>query len=216
MRFPFLVGCFALTALQVFSGDAHAVVSLPTGGAAVYQINNLAYQVDDVVAVQLRNGNFGNSSLFTLSAGTSTFTDPYGPAGPITAGFLVGVSTFGDSDHLVFLANTGFVASATGQAFDAVFGGSTSESDLIYQLQNYDTTDLTVLIGFLQSNASTLATPIGGAFQPFAFSNGQTIGDVGALLAVPEPSTWALMLLGFAGLGWAGYRTSRKGASAVV
>lgn len=32
--------------------------------------------------------------------------------------------------------------------------------------------------------------------------------------AVPEPSTWAMMLVGFAGLAYAGYRTSRKGASA--
>lgn len=31
--------------------------------------------------------------------------------------------------------------------------------------------------------------------------------------AVPEASTWALMLLGFAGLGLAGYRASRKGAA---
>jgi PEP-CTERM motif len=30
---------------------------------------------------------------------------------------------------------------------------------------------------------------------------------------VPEPSTWAMMLLGFAGLGLAGYRTARKGLS---
>jgi hypothetical protein len=30
---------------------------------------------------------------------------------------------------------------------------------------------------------------------------------------VPEPSTWAMMLLGFAGLGIVGYRTSRKRAS---
>jgi hypothetical protein len=30
--------------------------------------------------------------------------------------------------------------------------------------------------------------------------------------AVPETSTWAMMLLGFAGLGFAGYRTSRKAA----
>ena len=29
--------------------------------------------------------------------------------------------------------------------------------------------------------------------------------------AVPEPSTWAMVLLGFAGLGFAGYRRSRKG-----
>jgi hypothetical protein len=32
--------------------------------------------------------------------------------------------------------------------------------------------------------------------------------------AVPEPSTWAMMLLGFAGLGFAGYRRSRKEAVA--
>jgi PEP-CTERM motif len=30
---------------------------------------------------------------------------------------------------------------------------------------------------------------------------------------VPEPSTWAMMLIGFAGLGLAGYRASRKAAS---
>jgi PEP-CTERM motif len=27
--------------------------------------------------------------------------------------------------------------------------------------------------------------------------------------AVPEPSTWAMMLIGFAGLGYAGYRQAR-------
>jgi hypothetical protein len=31
---------------------------------------------------------------------------------------------------------------------------------------------------------------------------------------VPEPSTWAMMLLGFASLGFAGYRSSRKAAAA--
>jgi hypothetical protein len=28
--------------------------------------------------------------------------------------------------------------------------------------------------------------------------------------STPEPSTWAMMILGFAGLGFAGYRKSRK------
>jgi PEP-CTERM motif len=28
--------------------------------------------------------------------------------------------------------------------------------------------------------------------------------------AIPEPSTWAMMLLGFAGLGFAGYRAKAK------
>ena len=32
------------------------------------------------------------------------------------------------------------------------------------------------------------------------------------LVAVPEPSIWAMMLLGFAGLGFAGYRSTRRTA----
>jgi outer membrane lipase/esterase len=36
---------------------------------------------------------------------------------------------------------------------------------------------------------------------------------VDALAAVPEVSTWAMMLVGFAGLGFAGYRRSRKRAT---
>jgi PEP-CTERM motif len=31
---------------------------------------------------------------------------------------------------------------------------------------------------------------------------------------VPEPSTWAMMLIGFASLGFAGYRTSRNSVAA--
>ena len=34
--------------------------------------------------------------------------------------------------------------------------------------------------------------------------------------AVPEPSTWAMMLAGFAALGWAGYRAGRKRISFVA
>ena len=35
-----------------------------------------------------------------------------------------------------------------------------------------------------------------------------------AVAAVPEPSTWAMMLLGFAGLGYAGYRRARLSRAA--
>jgi hypothetical protein len=39
-------------------------------------------------------------------------------------------------------------------------------------------------------------------------------GTNGTWNAVPEPSTWAMMLLGLAGLGFAGYRASRRTAAA--
>jgi PEP-CTERM motif len=33
-------------------------------------------------------------------------------------------------------------------------------------------------------------------------------------MTVPEPSTWAMLLLGFAGLGYAGYRRARESRAA--
>jgi hypothetical protein len=37
-----------------------------------------------------------------------------------------------------------------------------------------------------------------------------------SITAVPEPSTWAMMLLGFASLGFAGYRRARTGRAALA
>jgi hypothetical protein len=37
-----------------------------------------------------------------------------------------------------------------------------------------------------------------------------------SLTAVPEPSTWAMMLAGFAGLGYAGLRRRRRAAISIV
>jgi hypothetical protein len=36
------------------------------------------------------------------------------------------------------------------------------------------------------------------------------IGTTGDFATVPESSTWAMMLIGFAGLGFAGYRSGRR------
>jgi hypothetical protein len=44
-------------------------------------------------------------------------------------------------------------------------------------------------------------------------SNGSFDGAIHPYVgSVPEPSTWAMLLLGFAGLGFAGYRASRNSA----
>jgi hypothetical protein len=45
---------------------------------------------------------------------------------------------------------------------------------------------------------------------------GTTFNAAFSLSAVPEPSTWAMMLLGFAGLGFLGYRQARKASLASV
>jgi hypothetical protein len=49
-------------------------------------------------------------------------------------------------------------------------------------------------------------------FQPSYYLSPYGSAQVtGSVDAVPEPSTWAMMLLGFAGVGFAGYRHARNG-----
>jgi hypothetical protein len=57
------------------------------------------------------------------------------------------------------------------------------------------------------------ATSLPGS-ESFSVLEGPQVGlrYGGVAYAVPEPSTWAMMLTGFAGLGFAGYRRNRKAA----
>jgi hypothetical protein len=55
-----------------------------------------------------------------------------------------------------------------------------------------------------------------GAVFGLAVVTSQTALDyvsAGVAASTPEPSTWAMMVLGFAGLGFAGYLASRKAAA---
>jgi hypothetical protein len=57
------------------------------------------------------------------------------------------------------------------------------------------------------SSASTVLSFVG-------YQNPDTNGLNDISVTVPEPSTWAMMLLGFAGLGFAGHRRARAGHAA--
>ncbi len=59
----------------------------------------------------------------------------------------------------------------------------------------------------------------GGSLNALYFTagpNGESDGLFGSLTAVPEPSTWVMMVAGFIGLGFAGYRRSGKTRAAAA
>jgi hypothetical protein len=61
-----------------------------------------------------------------------------------------------------------------------------------------------------------LGGPLGG--HPYGINNsGQAVGYIyGTPVRIPEPSTWVMMLLGFAGLAFAGYRRAKAGYATLL
>lgn len=71
----------------------------------------------------------------------------------------------------------------------------------------------------ISGSQSVTAAIVGGVlevnWQGQAFNAGDTV-VVNFTAAVPEPSTWAMMIAGFAGLGFLAYRRRQKGALGVA
>jgi hypothetical protein len=73
-----------------------------------------------------------------------------------------------------------------------------------------DVSGIGVAENYNSSNATDFTFFRNQGVPPFAFD---FAFQMKVSSAVPEPSTWAMMLLGFEGLGYAGYRTSRRAAA---
>lgn len=84
-------------------------------------------------------------------------------------------------------------------------GGYFDNYGVMFSLSNGDVVDM-------YSNGGS-GGPIYGVVV-FSATTGPDYTSAGGLtLNVPEPSTWAMMMLGFASLGFAGYRASHKAAA---
>jgi hypothetical protein len=107
-------------------------------------------------------------------------------AGPVTA-FSLDFGTFGGYD-VTFLLSNGQTATKTTTAG-------------VYETKNFfGATDSTPFTFVLLTSADESV-----------FLNNVKFGA--AVAAVPEPSTWALIILGFAGVGALAYRRRRKGSA---
>jgi PEP-CTERM motif len=86
-------------------------------------------------------------------------------------------------------------------------GGYFDDYGVLFTLANGDLVDL-------YSNGGNAP----GDYGVVVWADGakDTTSEGGLSLTAPEPSTWAMMIIGFAGLGFAGYRKSQKTVIAAV
>ncbi len=215
--------------LSTASGTAGTIVQQPevlTPGQTIS--SNIPDFADGVVpllpAPFFAQFSFGSLSMpgpaGTLKevVGNNSQVSPFGPGGTIFAYSLD--ITKGDLASIAFTGNTGF-GTAVKVCDSGCIEGNGPVPDQVRRSSNGDQitfsfgTPLTDSSGgfSIYTNATTYTDP------PIFLtdSGGLTITLDGAFgPAVPEPSTWAMMILGFAGIGFMAYRRNAKPALMAV
>jgi autotransporter-associated beta strand protein len=183
-------------------------ISFATGAGATLKVNNGVFAVNPIAG--FAKGDtvefLGNGSAALASPSSGGAID-MSPSGGDEAGLLSGIalgatiSGFGSDDTVDFdavgYASTDRVTYASGVvSIDNSTGAAVASFDVIgtYTAANFtlsaEPSGGNLVVGYA-------ATPIAAAFD-FAAPP----------LTAPEPSTWAMMALGFAALAFAGYRGS--------
>jgi hypothetical protein len=155
--------------------------------------------------IDLESGALSNG--YTIGGFLATEAVDTGGAGSAT--LLTGLGNANDNLDNTFFEFTGTVTVTPNESFTVghddgltlVIGGVTlvnAPGGTPFQITSFNT-------GALNGNL------------PFTLVYGECCGAPADLeislplsSTIPEPSTWAMMVLGFAGLGFAGYRASRK------
>ncbi len=139
-------------------------------------------------------------SPYTVTGAIGTIVDDQGALSGLGPFTINGLSLYGGADNLLYYPASGSPANYVD------FGG--------ISFTTATGVDFNFNLG-LGGNTGTGAVLNDGVNDPAGYGV-PTFGSNNISLsvsAVPELSTWAMMLLGFAGLGFAGYRGSRKEAT---
>lgn len=141
-----------------------------------------------------------NSEINVLSSGTGA--QPFQTTGNYLS--VLG----GGTENVTFSARTSF----------SFFWGSIDSYNTITLSDgvSYTGTQIANMFGGAANGCQTLTdcnryvtfTDTGGTLTGFSLSSAQNSFEITNISAVPEPATWAMMILGFLGLGFLGYRKS--------
>jgi PEP-CTERM motif len=220
----------AHAALQGFSidlGDPENPLTLdynPAGG-----LSAAAAPSNGKPALELKN----NGSYLATLTGNYDVVDDLGSLDKNKSGLWQRSYEITLNGHVIFGAPDQIVGPFTGDdiwmAFVHAFGQFTGKTDmqagavlkvLIAVLEHFDSFSVpSTPPGEFDYAYNTVNQPVGtfavGTIddlgQKIALNLGKnTLSFDASLFVVPEPSTWAMMLLGFAGLGFVGYRRTRR------
>jgi hypothetical protein len=206
--------CGSAQAAVVFSNGFESP-TVPVGGFFIYAPGATfgPWTAVGIAASSVISGSFTQSGITFLAQEGNQWADLAGSNSNSTEGFGTSISTvvgqFYDVSFWVGnVINPGgfFGISTTVNAFvnglPAFTAVNTSGNGTTQTWQHY--------------NFQTLAT---SATTTFSFINADPFSDylsgldnvqIIEIAAVPEPSTWAMLILGFAGVGFMAYRRSRK------
>jgi hypothetical protein len=193
------------------AGDASAVITINNGSLTVSLTslqNNPTSDASEVSGIQITFANSFSGQTLTNSAGqliniNSNHTFTLDNTDSITHW---GLEASGKSLSLETVGGP-----VGGQPFDLIIGSGpyTNANSSITgkdpQIQNTGTFTITGS-GFTSNELIT-----GVEFQLGTDPNSYQAGTFTA--AVPEPSTWAMMILGFCGIGFMAYRRKQNGGS---
>lgn len=170
----------------------------------------------------LQGVTFSNPAPGPVNVNSAGYYDPATPP-DLTVPYLVNTFDPTATDNIVTIT-----LPTPETAFSLDFGTLFNPVSITFTLSNGFSTTVpplstnyaTQFLGFVSSTPFTTITldapnPVPGSpDDPSTVVGSWVIKDFAYGSAVPEPATWALMLLGFVGLGMAGYRRAHSGRPA--
>jgi hypothetical protein len=219
-------------------GSTFTSVSNPGGPT----FNQLLGVNDSNVAAGFYNDSLNVSHGYITALGSNTYT-PITPPGGISvtatdinnAGIVSGFFTDAGGVTHGFLDNSGsFIVlnDPNGNGTNTSAFGLNNVGDVVGSFVDPSGETQGFVYDWLTNSWKTVSDPLASATAAFGV-DGTTINGVndlgqlvgfysdgtnvnGFLATVPEPSTWAMMALGFASLGFAGYRKARRKGAALA
>jgi PEP-CTERM motif len=214
----------AYSSTSMTGGSVGASAYAPVGGdASASTVASIGSGTPELIPISAGEA----ISDATLTPGASTIavggmSIGYGGSGePLeyeTAAGLSFTTTSPETLYLTLVSNT-----STGDGFDTlVFDIDSSVGDYAYTF-----TTLAAAEAFFTANPLDLGNAGTGSqyvdiyeylyaseSDPPGFSYDYALAETPYVKVIPEPSTWAMMLIGFAGLGFLGYRKTAKARAA--